>query len=593
VNRKKIKNLLLVYGIPLLLGVIVRVLLFSDWFDSPVKYYCHIIGLDMENMLRNGMLFHHGKQKFLFYYLLVSVSTFFKGGNPCLDFIILIQLILGLVSSLLVSFIAMRLWGKKHVAIIAGSLMAIYSPALMYEILPLKESTFLFSLVLSLAVLLKARKKHFTMPWSILAGMCCLAPLLYRKFALLWVMCCFSWMIWYIFFRNYRINRNIPQSFKLSLKPFAGLAIGIILLITPISLFNYRHLGIISPFYDLSYKLSINYTLKVGQQSTPDINFKTEVPSINTTKTNNPKSKLYIYGNKLLNIIDPTEASNNVNFYFLKYQLLPLAYLPDAGLLFPLAFLGLLILIVKKRIFKREGILFLYLIALSIPMCLFLVLARYRLVIIPIFCLVASFPLASPKHFIPWIKFETKRNGITAYIFTACLSVLIVRQIFPVREFLRADDYIVHGKALKIQKGNVPGVTECFIMAMKLDPTSSYVATILSDQLIQQRQNKLAEELLKSFAARYPNDFKINLNYSAALLGNGKAKEAEFVLSNLKEPSNEKQKVRYFFNLGQSRLLQKNKNGALKAYLKALSYADSPKLKNIITNQINAAKAIR
>ncbi|MCK4982191.1 MAG: hypothetical protein KAS17_04655, partial [Victivallaceae bacterium] len=45
---------LLIYAIPALAALLVRVLLLINWWDSPVRWYCSITGLDMQTVLQTG-----------------------------------------------------------------------------------------------------------------------------------------------------------------------------------------------------------------------------------------------------------------------------------------------------------------------------------------------------------------------------------------------------------------------------------------------------------------------------------------------------------------------------------------------------------
>uniref|UniRef100_A0A7C3Z3X0 Tetratricopeptide repeat protein n=1 Tax=candidate division WOR-3 bacterium TaxID=2052148 RepID=A0A7C3Z3X0_UNCW3 len=109
----------------------------------------------------------------------------------------------------------------------------------------------------------------------------------------------------------------------------------------------------------------------------------------------NPKKAFLLFLKKTYLFFNGYEISNNRDIYlfsrftYLKYLIhkLPFFFFPF-GLLFPLSLIGIYF---SQREKKKEGILYLFLISYSLSFILFFVTARYRMPLIPILIIFASY----------------------------------------------------------------------------------------------------------------------------------------------------------------------------------------------------------
>ena len=84
---------------------------------------------------------------------------------------------------------------------------------------------------------------------------------------------------------------------------------------------------------------------------------------------------------------------NNINYYFMRNKLPVLKFFIGPALLMPIALTGFLLFIIFKSCYKKESILFLYILAFGIPICIFFPLGRYKLALAPVFCISASYAI--------------------------------------------------------------------------------------------------------------------------------------------------------------------------------------------------------
>jgi len=98
--------------------------------------------------LELGALFRRGQGVFTPYKMLYVLT----GGDS--RALIGAQLVLGIATALCVAYIMLRLTGKRTAAAIAGAITAVAGNALMYELVPLQESTSLFLTAASMSALL-------------------------------------------------------------------------------------------------------------------------------------------------------------------------------------------------------------------------------------------------------------------------------------------------------------------------------------------------------------------------------------------------------------------------------------------------------
>ncbi|OGV55940.1 MAG: hypothetical protein A2017_07680 [Lentisphaerae bacterium GWF2_44_16] len=569
-KESRLKTSVLVYLLPLIAGLISRIFLFQNWLDSPLRYYHLIQGLDMKTMLELGSRFYHLDTNFSIYRLLIASVMFFNHGAHCVEALIIIQMLFGSLTGVLIAYISLRISGNRYISMFCGILAALYSPALLYECLTLQESTFLFFNILSIAVILKARTKHFSALWLIFSGIALFLPPLMRFSSFLWALLGLLWIILYML-RRVRI-RNTTGILKEMFPVFLFLFIGIAAVVLPVSLFNLYKGWDLMPFSPANLK----YTLQLGSMENPsNLNLP---PSTETEKQHelaisfkNIFKQAANYSKKALFIFRAFEIPNNVNYYFIRSHLNPLEYLPGPLLLIPAAVCGIIIMLAKRRFMRRESILFFYLISFTIPLCIFFPLGRYRIVFLPVFCLFAGYFL---MHIIREFKKVSRGGKFTVFLIPLLLYALIFRWAAPSNLPLRAEDFVTYGQALEIQKGDVPEVETCFALALLANPESKSAALNLTDKLIRHAKFEKARSIIEPFYFQDMQNYKFAIKYAASLLGIGKAEEAEEILRQLPPPENKVSRYNYFFNLAESRRLQRKDAEAAEAYKKAMELTD-------------------
>jgi len=571
------------FGIPLIVGLAVRITLFSSWLNSPFRFYHLISGLDMIKHVRLIEKFAVG-QKMSLYSLIFYLPYVLSNNTVNPTVIIFIQYVLGLLTVLLVTYISLRLFGNATAAMISGILFAAYAPVLLYESFMLRENIFLFFIILSLAVILFARKRHFTPRLMFLCGSVLILPVLIRFSALLWTAGAF----WWIFFYNTQkevmdfLKRDNPRKFGRImviryLLPIAGAAA----VLAAISLYNLSRGVSPLPFANFP---NLKYILSVGKKAAvKDLSGNTYAPDPKKAVTETPAkpSAIRIVSQKAISVLRAYEIPNNLNYYFLREKLFPLKLLFGPMLLLPLALTAMMILLFRHRLRAFNSLLFIYLICISVPIIMFVPLARYRLVLIPAFCVLAGYLYIFIRKII-----RQQENCLKPLLIVALLLVINTCWTLPRSFPLREEDYISYARGLQLQRGNVPEVETALLMACKLQPESRSAVFQLSKYHLDTANFAMAAQLLTMLYQQNPDDHRVAINYAISQLGTNQPSQAEKALKKLGEPLKRDSKVNYYYHLGESFRLQRQNDHARRAYIKALSFADREKQRKIIRQSL-------
>jgi len=568
----------IIYGIPFLLGFLVRLVLFINWVNSPFRYYHKIYGMDMIKLLRFGENFYHTQSKpFTLYRLLIASILTLNNGIHNPKVIIIIQLLAGLLTCLMISFITYHLLRNPYAASLAGIIAALYSPTLMYECFVLKETIFLFFSVLSLATIIQARNRHFTWPWLLLCGFTISLPVLVRFSGLVWSVTSIIWITGY----PWKFNLTIPKDefVKLLKKWFfrlililLGTAIGLV----PVSIFN-KCCG--HRFYPFTAEVSYAYNL--GEIPNPtslnissDDNLKREIIY------KSPLKSLKNYGSKFILIFKAFEITNNLNFYFVEKLLFPLKFLPGALFLIPLAATGIILSLLKKGLIRKEGILFLYFFAYVVPLCIFVPLSRYRLIFLPVFAYMFAF-------LISYLIKKFPRKEIIKILLILVLYFTLLIWAKPKTIPMRSTDFLSYGKALQNNNANQAEIEHYFKMAFLMEPNSKAASSFFFNFLFSKGKFADAARILAPIHKKNSNNYHISIKYAIALLGSNDLNQAEKVLKEITIPENNRQKAFYYYQFGELYLMQKNYEKALQSFKLALRYNKDKNLGNAIKQRIN------
>jgi len=571
--------------------------LYIFWLESPVRYYSSISGLDMQTNLIIGSWLYQGFSIFTIHKFMIAAVMFFNKGQHCPEALVLIQMILGAAAAPLIAWSALHLTGKRIWAMLAGLTAAIYAPALLYESITLRESTQTFFAALSLFGLLWARKRHFDIPGMIVAGVCLSLPCLNRVSSVPFLLLGVLWIALYLFLKNGKKQ----HPYKLLLTKIGVMALVLAVVFVPISLFNCKNSSFKLPFH-----IDLNYALKLGKIENPkDMNVgplqtvapeaKPQKPVQATVEAPANTEQQEHYGilrysqncvNKFYLLFKPFEIANNTNYYFMKYKLFPLQYLAGPLLVIPLAFAAILFMLGSWQWMKKEGLLLLYILAYSMPLVAFYPLARYRLIMYPVFCILMFYPFYQTYAQIK------RRNTVLMILPMLLLYIAVFIVTLPEDISIRPTDYIAHGKAIQYQAGKATDESgEYFKFAIEQYPDYIPGYVNYADNLIKLGQYQQANTLLTDAYARFNGDNGIAYYYGISLLGTRNPAKAESVFRKMPVPGADSGDARsqYYYCLGEALRLQNKLPEALESYKTGLESASAGK-KEILLKVIAAVE---
>ena len=572
-------------GIPLLAAIVIRTILYMFWLQSPVRYYSNIIGLDMQTTLVIGSWLYQGFSIFTIHKFMIAAIMFFNNGQHSTEALILIQIILGALAAPVIAWCALLLTGKRLWAIASGIIAAAYAPALLHECLALRESTQVFFAALSLFGLLWGRKRHFDIVGLIVAGICLSLPCLVRVSSAPFLVLGSLWIVMYLFLR-YRRRILVFKQFILRV---CVLAAACFVIFGPVMLFNARNSATKLPFHiDFNYAFNLSKVenpkdMNVGplQPESPGAEITPVSEEIAARQNFSPGRYLKNCICKFYLLFKPFEVPNNVNYYFMKYKLFPLEYMAGPLLVIPLAFAAIMFILCSWQWMRKEGLLLLYILAYSMPLAFFYPLARYRLIMYPVFVILMFYP------FYKVYSQMKRRNTILMILPMIVLWVLVLRITFPYNADVRATDYVAYGKAIQYQAGKATEESaQCFQSAIEQEP--DYIPGYINyaDNLIKMGQYQQAHSLLADAYVRFNGDNGIAYYYGISLLGVRNPSKAESIFRKIPVPGSSEAGSQYYYCLGEALRLQNKLPEALKAYKTGLEFA-SGKKKDILQKIID------
>ena len=564
-------------GIPLLAAIVIRTVLYMFWLQSPVRYYSSITGLDMQTTLLIGSWLYQGFSIFTIHKFMISAIMFFNNGQHSPEALILIQIILGALAAPVIAWCALHLTGKRLWAIASGLVAAAYAPALLHECLALRESTQVFFAALSLFGLLWGRKRHFDIIGLIVAGTCLSLPCLVRVSSAPFFVLGSLWIVLYLFLK-YKGKRLILKQFFIRL----GVLVAVCSVIFgAVTLFNVRNSAINLPFH-----IDMNYAMKMSKVENPkDMNVGTLQPAsspateIAPVAEGSASRQSFSIGRHLENCIykfyllfKPFEIPNNVNYYFMKYKLFPLEFMAGPLLVIPLAFTAILFMLCSWQWMRKEGLLLLYILAYSMPLAFFYPLARYRLIMYPVFAILMFYPFYRAYS-------QMKRhNTILMILPMLLLWVAVLLVTFPANVDIRATDFVAYGKAIQYQAGKATDEAgQHFQAAIEQEP--DYIPGYINyaDNLMKMGRYQQAHSLLADAYAKFRGDNGIAYYYGISLLGVRDPARAESVFRKMPVPGSSDDNSQYYYYLGEALRLQNKLPEALKLYKAGLESAKGRK----------------
>ena len=361
-----------IYWIVGVTAAAVRLAAFLAWRQSPLSCFHLIPGLDMMTHWELGRRLAAGLGIFTPYRFLIAVA----GTPPLLTGC---QMLGGILTALLATRCAFRLWGNRGTALAAGLLTALYAPALLYECVTLQESLLALLGFAAFTMLLEAHRRHFSPGALAAAGTALGLVSLGRPSALPFFAAGLCWLAF--------TPRRHGPGFR---KRLGWLACGVLLIWLPVIGWNWHRAQWPLPFYgnNFSYLLAVAQSPKLNNwnQARPENNAAV-APAFHPGRT--AVGLLH----KVPLALTPREIPDNLNYHFLRQHFAPLAPLPGPAAVIPTALAGALLLFFAGcRGQRRDWLTVGYLLTMGICMIAYYPAGRYRLVLYPALALCAVYP---------------------------------------------------------------------------------------------------------------------------------------------------------------------------------------------------------
>ncbi|MBQ4106465.1 MAG: hypothetical protein IJC73_02665 [Lentisphaeria bacterium] len=468
------------WGITILTAVAVRVWAWCVWQGSPLRSIGRIPGLDCMTHLELGALFRRGQGVFTPYKMLYVLT----GGDS--RALIGAQLVLGIATALCVAYIMLRLTGKRTAAAIAGAITAVAGNALMYELVPLQESTSLFLTAASMAALLWARKRRFARRPAIVAGIVLGLTGTGRPALLLWVAAAMVWSAWRLWY--YRTPKR-----------FGWLLQGLLIVWLPVTVWNIRHAAWPLPWYGSN----IQYVASVA--ASPEITNWNDVPSVRPTAAG-------LVGGmaaKIGRLFSWQEIPDNLDYYFIAGKFAPVGCLLPPGILVVIGTAGLLLMMPRWR--HKEGLVWLWFMTAAAIFTCYYPVGRYRVALTPVWAVAAV-----------WLLMSLRRRPVWAAMALAIVTAGQVCAQVPFLPPYRVSDYTMWMLALEQSGAPAAEIDDAGWQAVAASGGGERETARLLQRLVGSDQLDAAEWVL----AHYPGQ-DLCRRYYAGLIALGRGRAAE------------------------------------------------------------------
>lgn len=481
---------------------------------SPFSYYHLLPGLDMETLLRFG---EWGTPENHFFFTLhrLQVFTFWKlnGNVHPVMWHVLFQALLGAAGAAMVGAAALRLTGKKHLALLSGVVWALNPVELMYEFTTLQDSLVNFGIILSIFAFLEARKRYFAPLFALGAGAAAGVAATGRPVAIGLVLCLGVWNFYYLHRRKLPLKRILF---------FAGGVLAVWGVFSTVNLIVIKRFNCF--FNPVSYAVAVNTTPASASGAPAPVS---SVPPLVKTVC-----KMALRTPQLLS---PEEIPENLNIHFLRTKIpffrIPFEFIP------PCAAAAILFLLATGRWKKKEGFLLVPVFALALFLCIREPIGRYRLLLLPWFTILAV-----------WLfSYLAQKNKGGVMILT--LAMLLFGTCALQAPRLRGADYFAWGMALEKEAGKTtPEAMKEFKAAFLLKPDTNHAVSLIT-RAMTANDRTLAQETARKWMAATGNS---TLScYYAALAAFPETDKMEQHFSLVKEKElPQKLRFRYFLMRG-------------------------------------------
>lgn len=426
------------------------------YVSSPFRFYHTLPGLDMETLLRFG---EWGTQGNSFFFTLhrLQVFLFWKlnnGLHPVL-WHVLWQSLLGAAGAAMVAAVALKLTGKKYIALLSGVLWALNPVELMYEFTTLQDSLVNFGIILTIFAFLEARKRHFLPLYALAAGAAAGVAATGRPVAIGLVLTLSAWVLYYLYRRRLPVKRALY---------FAGGVLTVWGIFAGIN-------GIVSKKFNCFFN-PVGYAVAVNTAQTPASS--APAPSSGVPPLVKTVFKMALRTPQLLS---PEEIPENLNIHFLRTKIpffrLPYAFIPLC------AAAAMLFLLLTGRWKKKEGFLLLPFFSLALFLCIREPIGRYRLLLLPWFTLLTVW-------FLCCLKKPVTLLTLLLLLFFMTSSLQAPR--------LRGADFFAWALALEKEAGKTtPEAMKMFKTAFLFKPDNNHAVSLIT-RAMTANDRSLAEE---------------------------------------------------------------------------------------------------
>ncbi len=482
----------------------------------------------------------------LYPYLLGAIYFLFGAGYwP----ILVIQSLMGAASAVLLLWVGRRALDLRT-GVVAGLIFAIYGPLVFYTGLKLIPTLSIFlalAAIYCLLVWLGDQKSR----WLWIAGLLLGLSAITRPTVLLFPVVVIAWVFW----KHYR------RRLQSGLKRLMPLVLGVVIPILPVTVYNFANSGEFIPigtyggmnFYIGNNADSDGISARLPgarkdwwgmmqdaerMAETESGRQLTEAEQSTFWLTKGMKDIASHPGHFLRNtlkrcvlLVQGIELSNNFDFYFFARKVPLLKYLIwqnvisfPYGLILPLAVIGLILGALRN---EKSTSLALYLLAYIPAVVLFFVTARYRLPLVPLLILFASFGVVQMVR--SWRTFTKLKSRLL-------LATLIVSLIFCNLDLYgtaprnMAQGY--HSLAtMQVHRGRISQAEESYRRALAEDGTFAEAYNDLG--LLVANKGDLAEaiQLLEKSTRLDPDNYVVAYNLAFVYLNSGQPEKAIAPLS--------------------------------------------------------------
>ena len=486
------------------------------YLSSPFRFYHTLPGLDMETLLRFGEWGTPGNS-FFFTLHRLQVFLFWKLNNGLHPVMwhVLWQSFLGAAGAAMLTAAALKLTGKRYIALIAGILWALNPVELMYEFTTLQDSLVNFGIILTIFAFLEARKRHFFPLYALAAGAAAGVAATGRPVAIGLVFTLGMWNLYYLYRRKLPLKRVLF---------FAG---GVLLVWGLFAGVN----GVVSKRFNCFFN-PVAYAVSVNTAPAAASNVPAPAPSFSLPPLVKTVFKMVLRTPRLLS---PEEIPENLNIHFLRTKIpffrTPYEFIP------PGAAAALLFLLLTGRWKKKEGFLLLPVLSLALFLCIREPIGRYRLLLLPWFTLLT---VCFFSYFIE------KRKGICLFPVAAMLLFFLTALYVPP---IRGADHFAWALALEKEAGKTtPEAMKEFKKAFLRKPDNNHAVSLIT-RAMTANDRTLAEETARQWMASSGNA-PLACYYAGLAAFPDRTKMAHFFSLVKEEQLPQKLRFRYFLMQG-------------------------------------------